>query len=232
MAMQSVDPELARTTGSLNTGQNWHVFGFLKISETKPIWCRHPNRGPKPWHPTESRVLSSAELSRLWRKHAAALLLIARGYCGRIADGSAEDCVQEAFIRLARQHPAPNACAAWLMTTVRNAAIDAVRNQQRRVAREQKVARERPAWLLPNDQTDAESRLAEELQAALQILDNVTRDIVVAHLWNDMTFRQIADVFDMSSATTHRKYESGIAQLQSYLAADGQPKISAVSTNT
>ncbi len=162
-------------------------------------------------------MLSSAELLRLWQKHAAALLLLARGHCGRVAGGVAEDCVQEAFIRLASQQSAPDKPSAWLVRTVRNAVIDAVRSEQRRTNREQLAARDRPAWLEPLESSSLDVPSPDEILSALQTLDDETRDILVAHLWNDMTFRQIAEVFDISHATAHRKYEAGIEQLRAAL---------------
>lgn len=174
-------------------------------------------------------MLSSEELSLLWQQHAPALLLIARGYC-RSANGVAEDCVQEAFIRLARQEPQPNIPSAWLLTTVRNAAIDAVRSHQRRTQREQIVAGDRPLWFEPVDTLNLDSPSTERIQNALQELDDSTRDIVVAHLWNNMTFRQIASAFDLSAATAHRKYENGIEQLRAKMTADTASETHSTST--
>lgn len=162
-------------------------------------------------------MLSSAELSRLWDTHAAALLLMARGRCGRVAGTEAEDCVQEAFIRLATQNPVPNDPAAWLMRVVCNAAIDALRMQRRRIDRETQASNERPVWLQPADAMALDTPSSDEIQRALLLLDDVTRDIVVAHLWNDMTFRQIAEVLEISSATAQRKYVAGIAALRSVM---------------
>ncbi len=159
------------------------------------------------------RVLSSEELSRLWQRHANALLLIARGHCRTVA-GAADDCVQEAFIRLAACEPPPELPSSWLMKTVRNAAIDAIRSQNRRVAREQIIARDRQPWLEPIEACSLDVPSSEQIQNSLQQLDDITRDIVVSHLWNDMTFRQIAAVFEMSHATVHRRYEAGIEQLR------------------
>jgi len=159
-------------------------------------------------------VLSSDELSALWRQHAAALRLIARGRCGTIIDGAADDCVQEAFVRLAAAEPPPREPASWLLTAVRNAAIDALRSQRSRVRREQAVAADRPQWLEPVDTASLDQPSADDVQIALQQLDDTTRDIVIAHLWNDMTFREIADAINLSAATAHRRYEAGIGQLR------------------
>ena len=171
------------------------------------------------WVGAEERVLSSEQLSQLWQKHADALLLIARGHC-RTLPGAAEDCVQEAFIRLATQEPVPEVPVAWLVKTVRNAAIDAIRSQHRRVTREQMVARQRQVWLEPVDTCSLDQPSTQQIQYSLQQLDDVTRDIVVSHLWNDMTFRQIAAAFEMSHATVHRRYEAGIEQLRVQMKPD------------
>ncbi|MCA9066602.1 MAG: hypothetical protein KDA96_26225, partial [Planctomycetaceae bacterium] len=71
-------------------------------------------------------VISPEQLHHLWQQHTAALLLLARGYCRGI-DVSPEDCVQEAFVRLATQCPVPDCPRAWLLRVVRNLAIDAKR---------------------------------------------------------------------------------------------------------
>ena len=166
---------------------------------------------------TRIRVLSSTELTLLWRKHGPALLLIARSRCGSAEFESADDCVQEAFIRLATQHPVPDDPAAWLVRVVRNAAIDVVRSQLRRKDRETRAVRERLPWLEPVDVSAMDQPSSEQIQSILLTLEDATREIVVAHLWNNMSFRQIAEAFELSHATTHRKYEAGIAELRTRL---------------
>lgn len=160
-------------------------------------------------------MISSAELTRLWRKHAAALLLLARGRCGA-AIGQAEDCVQEAFIRLAAQVTIPEDSIAWLARVVRNAAIDAARTQRRRTQHEMAAVESRPTLFEAAD-IAADHTQSEEVQLALQTLDEETREVVIAHLWNNLTFRQIAEAFGMSPATAHRRYDTGINCLRASL---------------
>ena len=138
---------------------------------------------------------------------------MARGRCSG-AGCDADDCVQEAFIRLAVQDPIPEDPVAWLARVVRNAAIDAIRSNRRRAGRETEVAAERPAWLEPVNLSALDNPSPLEIQHALATLEDVTRDIVVAHIWNQMTFRQIAEAFELTPATTHRKYEAGIEALR------------------
>lgn len=166
----------------------------------------------KPNLTTGLLVLSSTELSELWTKHSAALLLVAKGHCASVVPGLAEDCVQDAFIKLAVQTPAPDSAVAWLMTCVRTTSIDAIRSHKRRTRRENIAAKQAAAWFEPSVLLCRDDTV--ELQTALQQLDSETRDIVIGHLWNDMTFRQLANVIDLSSATIHRRYEQGLQQLK------------------
>lgn len=160
-------------------------------------------------------MLSPKKLSELWNRHSAALLLVARGHCGSVLPAFAEDCVQEAFVRLAALKKDPESAAGWLMICVRNSAIDAVRSQLRRTKREAAVAKCKPRWFQPNsDVVDSDHT---QLQRTLSQLDQETRDIVIGHLWNDMTFRQLAEVVGLSSATVHRRYEDGIEQMRNLM---------------
>ncbi|HIG36326.1 MAG TPA: sigma-70 family RNA polymerase sigma factor [Oceanospirillaceae bacterium] len=156
-----------------------------------------------------SGVLSAAQLSTLWQKHAAALLLLARSRCD-----SPEDCVQQAFIRLATQEPEPDCPLAWLATVVRNEALSHSREQNGRRRREKIAAYDRPRWFQLSHEILTDTPSVDELQNALLTLDDETREIVIAHVWTGMTFRQIAEAFDISRATAHRRYENGLQDLR------------------
>jgi RNA polymerase sigma factor (sigma-70 family) len=155
------------------------------------------------------RVLSSQKLAQLWREHSATLLLLARSY-----GESAEDCVQEAFIRLATQEPIPDSPVAWLFRVVRNEAVSQLRSQKRLCDRESLVAREQPRWFEPAAAVDDNFADIDEIKRGLAALEDTTRDILAAHIWGNMTFREIADAFGVSSATAHRSYQLGIQRLQ------------------
>src|SRR5262245_5465139 len=85
--------------------------------------------------PHENRAISPTTLGRLYRQHAPALRLFARQW-----GGLAEDLVQEAFVRLARQVPPPDAFLPWLYRVVRNEALSDRRSAARRRAREQRAS--------------------------------------------------------------------------------------------
>jgi RNA polymerase sigma factor (sigma-70 family) len=151
-------------------------------------------------------VVSPDELSRIWHKHAARLLLIARAI-----GEPAEDAVQEAFIRLAQQVALPDEPLAWLVRVVRNQLIQWHRSGVRRNHRNERAATER-GWFTTVDHAD--SLDAGELTLALQRLPDVQREIVVLHLWGEMSFEQIAETVALSRSTAHRRYLEAIQTLR------------------
>ena len=135
----------------------------------------------------------------------------------------AEDCVQEAFVRLATQDPIPDDPAAWLVRVVRNAAIDMARSEKRRQDRENRAVRNSTAWFIEPDDFDR-SLCEEEIRNALQSLPAEDRDIVVAHLWGGLSFRQIATAMEVGSSTAHRKYIDAISKLRHAFQSTTQPR--------
>lgn len=157
-------------------------------------------------------MLSSSQIADLWDHHAAALQLLARARCN-----VAEDCVQEAFARLATEDPAPDDAVAWLARVVRNEAISQFRKDHRRRQREDVFVQERSPWLLPRDSFNDDLIAADEIQQGLLRLDAESREIIIAHIWTGLSFRQIAEVFAISSSAVHRQYHAALSQLRDQL---------------
>lgn len=150
------------------------------------------------------------ELARLVDRHAAALTLYARQWCG-----TPEDVVQTAFLKLVRQRVAPENLVAWLFRVVRNAAIDAGRSARRRQKYETRAAGTAPLWFVPTeDPTGLDARTAA---AALQQLPDEIREIMVAHLWGGLTFEQIAGMVGGSASTCYRRFALGLDLLREKL---------------
>jgi RNA polymerase sigma factor (sigma-70 family) len=144
--------------------------------------------------------------------------MIARARCQ-----SPDDCVQEAFVRLASQSALPDDPMAWLATVTRNAAITKWRSEHRRQLHEQKSGQMKCNWFVSDD-TWHDGLDTKEVELALEALNDEVREIVVAHLWSGMTFRQIAQAFELAPATAHRRYNSGLDQLRILLTAKQEPK--------
>ena len=98
--------------------------------------------------------MNSQRLAELVDAHAAALEL----YAARWA-AAPEDCVQEAFVELARQPEEPERVRAWLFRVVKNRALNALRGRRRRREREEAAARLRPETVRCRD-TSMKTRFA------------------------------------------------------------------------
>jgi RNA polymerase sigma-70 factor (ECF subfamily) len=152
------------------------------------------------------------DLAACFDAHARGLLLYARQLCG---DRDAEDVVQEAFVKLSRMRRVPEHPAAWLFRVVRNGALDVARGHRRRDRRESRVSR-REAWF-----DSADDRLDAALATAhLAELEPEIRSVVVARVWGNLTFDEIAQAEGCSVAAAHRRYRAGLAQLAERL---GEP---------
>ncbi len=152
----------------------------------------------------------TAWLAQELAEHGRALVLYARGWCG-----APEDVVQEALVELIAQRQRPERVAAWLFRVVRNKAISQQRSERRRQEREQRIAL-RESWFEDHAQaldaaaaTEALSRLSREL-----------REAVVARIWGELTFGEIAELLSTSTSSAQRWYEQGLKELKRQLGGE------------
>jgi RNA polymerase sigma-70 factor (ECF subfamily) len=157
-------------------------------------------------------VIAADELAKLWREQSALLTLLCRSRCA-----TPEDCVQEAFVRLATQDPVPNDPVAWLVRVARNVAITYHRSDTRRQQREYFAAEQRPRWFASSHVRLSGDDPSLAVEKALEKLEESQREVVVAHLWGGMSFREIASAFDLSRSQAHRIYMAGLAALKEQL---------------
>lgn len=127
-----------------------------------------------------------------------------------------EDCVQEAFVKLAAQLPQPENCVAWLFRVTRNQAISALRSKKRRTEHESFAS-----WLSSRRSTSAdpanvlaEADEREHIVATLSKLDESEREIVVMRIWSGLTWSQIADLTDSSSSSAQRNYVAALEKIR------------------
>lgn len=151
--------------------------------------------------------IAPEELGRLYREHAPALRLYARQW----PDGD-EDLVQDAFVKLAQQSPAPEQVLPWLYRVVRNGALAGGRGEARRRNREGRVSAPEVWFAAADDRIDG--REATRLLAELPLEQ---REVVVARIWGGLTFEEVARLADCSLPTAHRRYQAGLAALRERL---------------
>jgi RNA polymerase sigma-70 factor (ECF subfamily) len=157
-------------------------------------------------------------LGSLIDRLAPALELYARQWCDE-----PEDVVQEAFVKLAAQPRPPDRPDSWLFRAVRNGAINAGIARRRR-KRHEIAATELSSWFVPGISGSQSSGLIdpEAAQLMLASLPDAQREIIVAHIWGGLTFEQVAELVGLSTSSTHRIYQAGLAALRERLGVSCQ----------
>ncbi len=160
-----------------------------------------------------SKRLSYEEIAEIVDAHADALLLFARQWSA----ASAEDVVQEAFLRLVSRVQAkdpPEHVVPWLFRVVRNELITRHQGRRRSRARETQVAAKRPDWF----ESSVETRLdAKRAAQELRMLPIEQRELVVARIWGGLSFEEIATLTGSARSTVHRKYCAALETLRKNL---------------
>jgi RNA polymerase sigma factor (sigma-70 family) len=153
-------------------------------------------------------VIDSSELSRWFDAYAAGLGLYARQW---LTADAAEDVVQEVFLRLISRWLRPNNIKAWLYRSVRNAAIDRQRLEQRRYRLEQRQVAEQP----PRLRSGADDLMdAVAVEKALADLPAEQRELIVLRIWGEMGFREISEVTGTAVSTLFSRYQAALAALR------------------
>jgi RNA polymerase sigma-70 factor (ECF subfamily) len=160
--------------------------------------------------PTEEGTIGAELLGQLLDRHGPALALYAAQWTN-----SADDCVQEAFVELARQRQAPQHVVAWLYRVVRNRALNAARGARRRRNRETRSVAGRFVATGQSASFDRIESLA--VVEALDHLETNDREIVVMRVWSGLTYEEIATALSISTSSAHRQYERALEKLRQLL---------------
>ncbi|MEM0926154.1 MAG: sigma-70 family RNA polymerase sigma factor [Planctomycetota bacterium] len=159
-------------------------------------------------------------LCLVWDRYSQRLGVIARG----LGQGS-EDAMQEAFVELAKQPQLPEDPLAWLVRVMRNRMFDRFRSEKRRKAREQKYVEAREAdapWTTRAvSQGLIENESIQRLTESFRSLSHSQREVLVLHVWGEMTFSQIAEATGKSTSACHREYKAALKVIAERLGPDG-----------
>ena len=123
---------------------------------------------------------------------------------------TAEDILQEVFIKLYQTPPAPHIKKprAYIFRMARNLAIEVLRKQQ-------PVSLEDYEDTLQSRDPDTAGRL--DIEAAMRLLPSEQRQVVSLHLNGGLKFREIADITETPLGTVLWRYRKAISRLQNLL---------------
>jgi RNA polymerase sigma-70 factor, ECF subfamily len=147
-------------------------------------------------------------VQRLYETHGRALLAYA---CSLAPDaGRAEDIVHQVFLKLlTRRIDVPDSALPYLLRAVRNTAL----NERRRWRREVELT-DATGWLeAPADRQEE----ALALEAALRTLPQEQRELIVLHIWAQLSFEEAAAVVGCSPNTAASRFRYGRDKLRAIL---------------
>ena len=144
-------------------------------------------------------------LARLLDQHGGALALYAAQWTE-----SADDCVQEALVELAKQAEMPENTVGWLYRVVKNKALNVARGHTRRRERETEAWRRR---LVREGPADADRA---DLLEAVERLPVEQRELIVLRVWGGLSFAEIAAATEVATSTAHRQYQEALESLRQH----------------
>jgi RNA polymerase sigma-70 factor, ECF subfamily len=160
----------------------------------------------------------SHALEVIFDRHSGPAFSLAFRMCGR--QTMAEDIVQEAFLSLwrsgARYDPTRGSVRSWVLSAVRNRAIDAFRRESVTASRD--VADDEAAARLPAlERTDSEVERREDarrIRVALQELPAEQRQVIELAYFGGFTHTEIARMLDLPAGTVKGRMRLGLTKLR------------------
>ncbi len=142
------------------------------------------------------------------------------------SDDTAQDVVQDTFIRLFRHWKGdwePSAAlSGWLYRVAHNRAVDAVRRQVRRADVETRHAAEQPESAPP--QTSGENSWIHSRAAlALRQLSAREQQVVVLKVYEEKSYKEISDITGISCGNVGYILHHAMKKMAQYLKEGDQP---------
>lgn len=155
--------------------------------------------------PLETTKFTMESVKRLYEQHGAALA--AYGCCCGLDFGSAEDVVQQVFLKLLEgRAEAVRTPLAYLYRAVRNVSLNYQRDRRREVE-----ITEGEVWLRHATADRAE---VLSLQNALRDLPEDQREAVFFRVWSGMTLQEIAEATETPLNTVASRYRYALEKLR------------------
>jgi RNA polymerase sigma factor (sigma-70 family) len=154
---------------------------------------------------------NTAEIETLYRQYGAALVLFASAISGD--RGRAQDAVHQVFLKAIENGSVALAInkKAYLFACVRNAVLNEAKFQDRNMPLDIDSA-----WFSPPDRDYAGE---QSLRRALGDLPDDQREVIVLHVWGELTFSEIGKLLGVNSNTAASRYRYALVKLRGSLLA-------------
>lgn len=132
----------------------------------------------------------------------------------------AEEVAQSVFIELSRgaaKLPATQPLAAWLYVVTRRTAVDALRQESRRLARETAAA-EIAAMKTP---PEAWSKVEASIDEAMATLNDTDRSAIILRFFQNLSLREVGESLGISEDTAQKRVSRALDRLRTFFGRRG-----------
>ena len=162
---------------------------------------------------TQSSRNLRREMEKVYDDYGSMLFTCALSVTGN--PSMAEDAIHEAFSRGLRLKELPRNIKAYMFRSVRNAAIDQIRQKGRlKVLPEDYIFQSSASG--PSELVE-QKQFKEQVARALMELSEDERETIVEHIYGQLTFQEISDIRERSLGTVTSWYRRGLVKLKDYL---------------
>jgi RNA polymerase sigma-70 factor (ECF subfamily) len=162
-------------------------------------------------------------LAEIYRRHAGAAFALARRVLASRED--AEEVVQEVFVRLWNQperfEPARGSLRSFLLAHVHGRAIDRLRSDTARRAREDRFSRLTATRDYDVELEAADLVVAENVRAAMHVLTDDERKAIELAYFGGHTYSEVAAMLQTPTGTVKGRMRSALTKLRRELVASG-----------
>lgn len=159
-------------------------------------------------------------LAEAYRRHGGAVLGLAQRLLGTAS--SAEDVTQEVFVDLWRRpeqyDAARGSLRTFLLTKAHGKAVDLIRSESARGAREERSARETAAGGYEVDRYAWDLAVADQVRVAMEALPDGERKAIEMAYFEGRTYREVAAVLGEPEGTVKSRIRSGLRRLRDGIA--------------
>ena len=159
---------------------------------------------------------NESALAEVYRRHGGAVHGLARKILG--SDGRADDLTQEVFVELWRRperfDPARGSLRSFLVTITHGRAVDLLRSDSARAAREQRSARDTATGGYDLEHHVWDLAVADHVRDAVGSLPEAERQAIELAYFGGHTYREVANMLGEAEGTVKSRIRRGLGRLR------------------
>jgi RNA polymerase sigma-70 factor (ECF subfamily) len=159
---------------------------------------------------------NESALAEVYRRHGGAVHALARKILG--SDGRAEELTQEVFVELWRRperfDPARGSLRSFLVTITHGRAVDLLRSDSARAAREQRSARDTATGGYDLEHHVWDLAVADQVREAVGSLPEPERQAIELAYFGGHTYREVATMLGEAEGTVKSRIRRGLGRLR------------------